>query len=117
MNKHEPSNIKDGKRISVMHGENCFTPIDSLPAGEIKTAKIYIAGHSETGHHHILESPVEMQIVEGATRAVLLKEVTKLFHQKTYDVHETLTLAPGAYEITHKTEYDPFSKVVRAVWD
>lgn len=110
-------NIKDGKRVPVMHGENWFTPVAKLPKGDIKTARIYIAGHSETGHHHVIESKQDMQIVEGEQRGVLINEVSRLFHQKTHDVHETINLAPGAYIIGHKTEYDPFQKVIREVWD
>jgi hypothetical protein len=116
-NNMKISNLKDGKRIPVMHGENFLVPIDTMPEGDVTRTKVYIAGHSETGHHHVLESKAEMEVVEGETRAVLLSEVGKLFHQKTFDIHETLFLAPGAYEITHKTEYDPFQQVIRAVWD
>lgn len=111
------TNLVNGKRVPVMHGENWLTPIDAMPKGKVMKTLSYIAGHSETGHHHVIESKVEMEVVEGKDRAVLLHEVGKLFHQKSYDVHETITLAPGAYVITHKTEYDPFQKVKRAVWD
>ena len=112
------TNIKNGKRLPVMHGENFFIPIDKLPEGEIKEANIYIAGHSETGHHHILEATKPFKIVETETdRAILISEVTKLFHQKTFDIHETQFLAPGAYKIVKKKEYDPFNKVIRQIWD
>jgi hypothetical protein len=110
-------NIKDGKRIAVTHGELVFLPIDELPKGEVQSTKSYIAGHSETGHHHVLEADTEFKVVEGETRAVLLNDVAKLFHQKTYDIHETRTLAPGVYKILQKTEYDPFQKVIRNIWD
>lgn len=110
------SNLVNGKRVPIMHGENFLVPVDSLPAGEVTKTKLYIAGHSETGHHHVLESQTDMEIVEGE-RVVLLHEVGKLFHQKTFDVHETIEVAPGAYVITHKTEYDPFQKVIRRVFD
>lgn len=112
----QADNIKDGKRVAVMHGENFFVPIDALPDGEVKLTNTWIAGHSETGHHHVLESTADMQVNE-TERAVLLVEVGKLFHKKSFDVHETKFLAPGAYRVLHKTEYDPFQKVVRRVWD
>lgn len=110
-------NIINGKRVAVMHGENWLQPIDSLPKGTITKHTVYIAGHSETGHHHILETKEPMEIVEGNQRAILLHDVGKLFHKKTFDIHKTLYIAPGAYKITHKTEYDPFQKVIRAVYD
>lgn len=114
-------NIIKGKRVPVMHGEMWFDPIDSMPKGKTVSCKLYIAGHSETGHHHVLEAKSEFEVLEPKDkkldRAVLLKEVTKLFHQKTFDVHETKYLAPGAYKIYKKTEYDPFQEIVREIWD
>lgn len=114
----EADNIKDGKRIAVMHGENWLMPVDEMPKGKTIECKIYIAGHSETGHHHVLKAKQPFEVLEqDNVRAVLLKEVTELFHQKTYDIHETKFLAPGAYKIYKKTEYDPFQQIVRAIFD
>lgn len=110
-------NNKDGKILPIMHGENFLVPINALPEGEIKSAKMYIVGHSETGHHHVLESPVEMDIIEGKHRAILVREVSTLFHKKSFDIHESVAVEPGIYQVTHKTEYDPFQKVIRAVFD
>jgi hypothetical protein len=112
------TNIKNGKRVEVLHGENRFVPVDVFPEGEVVECKVYIAGHSETGHHHVLEAKRPFKVFEsGSSRAVLLNEVTKLFHKKTFDIHKTQYLAPGAYKIYKKTEVDPFSGVVRAVFD
>lgn len=112
------TNIKDGKRVAVMHGENWFMPVESIK-GTSKSMKQYIAGHSETGHHHVLESEVDFEVFEptDGDRAVLLKDVTKLFHQKSFDVHETQFLAPGAYKIYHKTEYNPMTQHRQAIFD
>lgn len=54
------SNLVNGKRVPIMHGENFLVPVDSLPAGEVTKTKLYIAGHSETGHHHVLESQTDI---------------------------------------------------------
>lgn len=119
----QPTNIKDGKRVEVLHGENRIIPVDEIKgfAADAKPVETntYIAGHSETGHHHVLESKKPIKVFEPVVgnRAFLLEELGKLFHQKTHDIHETQYLAPGAYKIVHKTEYDPFSKVVRNIWD
>ena len=112
------TNLKNGKRVSVMHGENFFIPIKKLPKGQEQECKVYIAGHSESGHHHLLEAKKPFTVIENyQERAVLLNEVTKLFHKKSFDIHKTQYLAPGAYRIVHKTEYSPFEKVVRRVFD
>jgi hypothetical protein len=119
--KGEPmklSNNKHGNVVSVLHGENFMRRIDALPKGKTTKAKMYVVGHSESGHNHVLTSPKEMEVLEfNGHRYVLIDETAELFHQKTFDIHETVTVEPGVYEITHKTEYDPFQKVIRAVWD
>lgn len=101
-----------------MHGENFLEPVDAMPKGAVSEHASYIVGHSETGHHHILEGKTKFQVTEFEKKTYLqLFEPAQLVHKKTFDVHETLTVEPGTYRITHKTEYDPFQKVVRKVWD
>ncbi|CAB4132747.1 hypothetical protein UFOVP253_72 [uncultured Caudovirales phage] len=112
------SNKVDGKTVSVMHGENFMHLVDALPAGETTKTKMYIVGHSESGHNHVLKSKTELEVLEtDGKRFVLIKEVAELFHQKSFDIHETVKVQPGIYEITHKTEYDPFAEIVKAVYD
>jgi hypothetical protein len=110
-------NVVNGKRIVVTHGELCFTPVDVEPTGKSTLHKLYIAGHSETGHHHVLRSDVEFEVFEGVERLIRIREVAELYHQKTFDIHETRTLTPGVYKVTEKTEYNPFTKVIQRVFD
>lgn len=116
-NMKKADNLVNGKRIVITHGELCFTPVDTEPTGEPTLHKMYIAGHSETGHHHVLESETEFEVFEGVDRLIRIRDVAKLYHKKTFDIHETRTLAAGVYKVTEKTEYDPFQKVVRRVFD
>lgn len=112
------TNNQDGKIVSVMHGENFMRLVDTLPKGVTSKSKLYIVGHSESGHNHVLQSKTDMKIVESDNkRYILVNEVAELFHQKSFDVHETVVVEPGVYEITHKVEYDPFAQVLRDVWD
>jgi len=112
------SNNKDGQAVSVLHGENFMRRIAALPKGETTKAKMYTVGHSETDHNHVLTSPTEMEILTfNGHEYVLIDETAELTHQKTFDIHETVLVEPGVYEITHKTEYSPFDKIVRAVYD
>lgn len=112
-------NVNDkGQRIAVTHGELVLKPINALPEGETKELKSYVAAHSETGHNHVIESKTGFEVLEADNkRYILIKEVSKLFHQKTFDIHKTRYLAPGAYEIGEKTEYNPFTKVIQRVFD
>lgn len=111
------TNKQGDKIVPIMHGENFLVPVDKLPKGEIIQSNAYIVGHSETGHHHVLESKQPIDIVEGVDRVILVREVSKLFHQKSHDIHETIEVQPGIYKITHKTEYNPFTKVIGRVFD
>lgn len=101
---------------SYMHGENMLTPAE-MPKGKAKQLKRFIVGHSESGHHHVLESTVDMDVIEAAETIIRVNRTAKLKHLKSFDIHETLTVEPGVYKITHKTEYDPFQKVMRRVFD
>lgn len=110
-------NTKNGKRIVITHGELCFTPVDTVPAGTPILTKQYVAAHSESGHNHMLESKTEFEVYEGTERYIIIKDLAKLWHKKTFDIHETRTLVPGVYKVTEKTEYNPFLKVVQRVFD
>lgn len=120
MNKLQPTNIKDGERVAVMHGECLIVPVDKLPRGGRKKESQCIIGHSETGHHHVLISKQPFEVMpetEKHSLYVRLFEPAEVKHQKTFDIHETQVLAPGGYAVYHKTEYDPFTEVVRRVFD
>lgn len=110
-------NVKESKRITITHGEMCFTPVNVEPTGKVTMHKLYIAGHSETGHHHIVQSDTEFEVFEGVERLIRTRDVAKLWHKKSFDIHESRTLAPGVYRITEKTEYNPFTKVLQRVFD
>lgn len=68
----------------------------------------FIIGHSETGHHHVLE-PVDRTIpISKAARALIdratdmwmdlkLLEPCKLVHQRGFDTHEGFILPAGEY--------------------
>jgi hypothetical protein len=119
MSKPEKNN-KDGKRVAVQHGEVWLQPVDDMPVGDTKKAKSFVVGHSETGHHHVLKSSKDFEVMTGDEKHdlyVRLFEPAELVHQKTFDIHETKTIVPGAYAVYQKTEYDPFRDVVRAVYD
>ena len=111
-------NLINGVRVPITHGELVLIPTDTLPKGTVVCSKKEILAHSETGHHHILEAATEFELVTNdVDRAILIKEVAKLWHNKTHDIHETRTIAPGAYIVKEKTEYNPFTKVIEKVFD
>jgi hypothetical protein len=119
--KKQLKNIKNGVRVPAQHGEVFLQRIDKAPEGRpTEKHKAFTVGHSETGHHHVLESATEFEVMPGDEKHDLylrLFEPAKLVHKKTFDIHETETIVPGDYAVYQKTEYDPFRDVVRAVFD
>lgn len=107
-------------KIPIIHGENALIPINELPKGVKKLFKTYIVGHSETGHHHVLEAKKGEEfgiIVKDNNIYVQVNAEAKIVHKKSHDIHKTLTVNEGTYIVRRKTEYDPFQKVIREVWD
>lgn len=118
--KKQLKNIKDGKIVGAIHGENFLLPVNKVPKGKFTQHTEFIIAHSESGHNHTLISETPFEVMEETEKHdlyVRLFEPAKLKHQKTFDVHETEILAPGDYAVYHKQEYDPFANVVRAVYD
>lgn len=111
--------MKNESKI-VRHGEVLLKEV-SLPQGaELKeTVKSKIVAHSETGHHHVLEStkPFEILTFNGET-FINLFESGKLLHRKTgKDVHKTHKINPAVYQIIIKKEFNYFEGALRAVRD
>jgi len=108
---------------SGRHGELLIRPVDKLPKGKKTVGKSFIVGHSETGHHHVLESNVDFTIIEPEKEnlqgSIFFELVSngKLVHKKTVNRHNDLVFAPGKYEVTHKLEYNPFTKIRERVFD
>jgi hypothetical protein len=100
-------------------GEIYFDP-QPIPTNITKTEtyqKEYIAGHSETGHHHLIKTDTIQVLWSGADRFIILKEPAVLFHKKEYERHEDKILQPGCYKINEKQEYDLLQDVMREVHD
>lgn len=82
-----------------------------------------IVGHSETGHHHVIEAEratvgVKEKVPEGMRILyAIVREPTKLDHLRPFDTHKSIELAPGAYEIRIGREFDPFEELIRSQAD
>lgn len=101
-------------------------PNDALPDGYTSLAPengLLIVGHSETGHHHVIDAshgsvavmdrpPEGMRILRA-----LINSPTPLTHLRETDTHQPLMLEPGEYELRIAREYDPYEKLARQVAD
>lgn len=105
-------------KYAIRHGENLLFPVRKKVTGELH--KTYIVGHSETGHHHVLESQTEFEVMSDKEKDLLfirLFQPAKLVHKKTYDAHRTLNVPAGTYQVIRKQEYDPWREVMTNVFD
>lgn len=104
----------------IRHGENLLLPVEKLPRAKRQHLTTFIVGHSETGHHHVLEATKSFDVIlsskQKTTFLELIEEAT-LTHKKSFDRHADLTIAPGKYMVVRKTEYDPWSGLIREVFD
>lgn len=104
----------------VRHGEVILKP-STLPKGaklEKETDK-FIVAHSETGHHHVLESIDNYKVYSwNGDTYIELGNVGNLFHEKSgKDVHAPHKIAPSVYKIVIKKSFDYFTKKLQRVRD
>lgn len=100
-------------RTPIRHGEVLLLPVDATPSGAAQRVTSCIVGHSESGHHHVLEGDLEFATVISAsgTLYVDLDAPTPLRHQKDHDRHRDLQVPAGAWRVVRKTEFDVQSTV------
>jgi hypothetical protein len=103
------------QRTPIRHGEILLLPVDSMPYGTTEQVASCIVGHSESGHHHVLESDeVFAQIIAAnGDLFVDLRHDTPLRHHKTHQRHRELRVPAGAWKVVRKTEFDVRSTVAR----
>lgn len=105
----------------IRHGELVLKEVESLPT-EAKLeseVKKFICAHSETGHHHVLESVDKFKVYSwNGETYISLGSLGTLFHEKTgKDVHTPHKISPAIYKINIKKSYDYFQKKMARVRD
>ena len=89
----------------------------------VETEAHHIIGHSETGHHHVIDRhAADVTVMERPPEGMrilqlLVKEPTSLKHMRSNDTHAPINLDPGKYEVRIGREYDPLAKLARQVAD
>ena len=107
----------------VRHGEVILKPIDKIPSEAKLNNELekVIVAHSETGHHHVLQtldmSKIKVYMFNGETY-LEVPSISELWHQKTgKDVHKTHKIVPATYKVVIKKAYDYFLKKLSQVRD
>jgi hypothetical protein len=95
-------------RTPIRHGEVMLVPVSVTPAGYVEHVTSCIVGHSESGHHHVLDGDAEFATVVSASGTLYVESdaPTRLYHQKDHDQHRDLVVPAGAWRVVRKTEFD-----------
>lgn len=84
-----------------------------IPAGVTKVDPVngrVIVGHSETGHHHVMDANCTTLfcLPESILDCLLVVERSdELKHLREFDTHESLAFEPGIYRVTTAREHTP----------
>ena len=103
-------------------GELTITRLAKLPknAGSVvepENGKL-IVGHSETGHHHVVDADcATLTRVDEFTAYLDVRKPTQIDHLRSFDTHPSIALQPGMYEFRTGREFDPFEDAIRASAD
>lgn len=101
------------QRAPIRHGEILLLPVAAAPSGQTEPVTSCIVGHSESGHHHVLESDevFEQIVALSGDLFVDLHSDAALRHHKTHQQHRELTVPAGVWRVVRKTEFDIRSTV------
>ena len=104
--------MKKVKKMAAQ-GDVMFIRIAKIPNDAVAAkaeGKHFIVAHSETGHHHVVGSRNAQMLIDKTNQFIAYLKVsapTEVEHQRSFDTHESLLLAPGDYEIRRQREYVP----------
>lgn len=95
-------------------GDLMIRRIDTLPenlkAAQAEKDGTHILAHSETGHHHVIESRAADKLIDETNAFISylrVMEPAEVVHLRDHDTHGSLALEPGLYEIRNQREYVP----------
>lgn len=99
------------KRTPIRHGEVLLLPVASTPKGNTTKVRECIVGHSETGHHHVLESEelFDQIVAANGDLFVDLDAPTPLRHRKEFQQHRELCVPAGLWKVIRKQEFAPYT--------
>ena len=95
----------------------------SLPRGRLgrlarpiktKGKLVVVIGHSETGHHHVMD-PEKTTVYELPieSKILVVREEDTLTHLRDTATHRPLVFEPGKYMVTTLREFDSVNQTAR----
>ena len=91
-------------------GDLLVMRVEALPSAAIRVPAEHgqvIVGHSETGHHHVMdaEKVAMYRLPEEIYECFLvIAEPAELCHLRSHDTHESIQFAPGTYRVRRQRE-------------
>lgn len=107
--------MKQQQRFQIAQGDVLVTRIDAVPATAIElpstAGDVHIIGHSETGHHHVVDAQ-GVRFFRAPDNPLLGylgvdADRTTLRHLRNWDTHGAQVLGRGIYEIRRQREWAP----------
>lgn len=98
-------------------------PDDLEPFAEKDSNGSWIISHSESGNHHVIDSPGvtvmerTKDVPEGMRILYAIVERPASLRQDAVNAHEAHDMPPGVYEMRISREFDPFLQQARRVAD
>ena len=103
-------------KVSAAQGEIGFIrlpPNTKVPKGAEQIKPVngqVIIGHSETGHHHVMDATRTKlyKLPDSLLECLMVVEQSdQLEHLRDFDKHEPLGFEPGVYKVRYLREYTP----------
>jgi len=120
-------------KTTAAQGEITIRRIGNVPAKRSPPAGFvamkpehgkFIIGHSETGHHHVLDrlDGVDVAVMDAPPAGMkilraILENPTSLVHLRDHDTHDPIKLEPGEYELRIAREFDHYAELARQSQD
>lgn len=105
---------------NAAQGDLLILRIEELPKNLIQQKPAeggkHIVAHSETGHHHVVDSACAEYFFEessndadfeGQVAYLKVNEPVSLKHLRSFDTHEPIRIDPGLYRLIQQREYTP----------
>jgi len=100
-------------RRPIAQGDLLFIPVETIPAtAKVKSSDgdVHIVGHSETGHHHVIDRP-KAEFFEAADNEFIAYVRSlgdaEVVHKRPHDTHKAVVLSKGDWEVRRQREYVP----------
>jgi hypothetical protein len=104
-------------RKIAAQGDVLFRRVDCISRDALEQPRVgpLVVAHSETGHHHVIESPDARLLTTRDPLVCYLRiegPFADVVHQRPFDTHETLRLlgeegGPTYFEVRRQREHMP----------